>query len=82
MEVWGLIIGLIAPVYFGCIILLQTYSSLYALWFLSQLDNTAEPTKGDQSSTNKPIGLMETDCKDLVTLFFVNELVVLLLTLI
>ena len=81
MEVWSLIIGLIAPVYFGCIILLQTYSSLYALWFLSQLDHT-EPIKGSDSSTSKPIGLMETDCKDLITLFFANELIVLLLTLV
>lgn len=58
MEVWSLLVGLLAPVYFGCIILLQTYSSIYAIWFFIQLNQDTPKAVINSNTTTTPIGSM------------------------
>ena len=74
-EIWASMIGMAFPLYCLCLILQQYYATGYGLWFFHV------QSLGDERPEDTPdFSTMESDCLDLTQMFFINEIIVGVLT--
>ena len=80
-EIWAAAVGMFLPVYCLCLIMQQYYACGFGIYFFEQVklgrDGMIMVEEGGEDYT-----LMDQDCLDLTQFFFLNEIVVGVLTLI